>query len=181
MSPRMTEEDEKLWGLVTRTIKAMQPNRSTQIAPQAAPAKPQPPGPGPKRRAREAGPPAQQPAPQPRHVIPKEQPISREVDARTQMRLRRGQMEIEARIDLHGHSVQNAYFALRGFISEQFNRGARCVLVIHGKGSLNGEGKIRREMPHWLNEWRDMVLQHSYAKPQDGGDGASYVLLRRKR
>ncbi len=181
MTQGLTDEDTRLWSLVTRTIKGIHPNRAkTDIPP--APVKVQPPGPGPKRRAREGGPPVAAPAPQPRAVVntPKATP-GQDVDIRTQARLRRGQMEIQGKIDLHGHRVHEAYFALRDFITEQFNRDARCILVIHGKGSITGEAKIKNEMPRWLQEWPDKVLMHSRAQPKDGGDGASYVLLRRKR
>lgn len=104
-----------------------------------------------------------------------------EVDRRTLQRLQRGQMEIEATIDLHGHSVKQAEEELRSFLRQGQKRQLRCVLVIHGKGSMNGEAKIKRALPEWLSEMPDVVLSHTLAKPQHGGHGASYILLRRKR
>ena len=54
-----------------------------------------------------------------------------------------------------------------------------CVLVITGKG----RGVLREEVPRWLNEpgLRDAVLSFAYARPADGGEGALYVLLKRRR
>ena len=46
-----------------------------------------------------------------------------------------------------------------------------------------GGGIIRREFPTWLNapENRARVLGFAQAQPSDGGGGAFYVLLKRKR
>lgn len=90
-------------------------------------------------------------------------------------------MPIDATLDLHGHRLHEAYLALRDFLRGAYDRGLRCVLVIHGKGSLTGEAKIRGALPGWLAEWPDEVLSHAPAKPEHGGTGASYILLRRRR
>jgi DNA-nicking Smr family endonuclease len=106
------------------------------------------------------------------------------VDRRTAARLRRGEMEIDARIDLHGFTLQKARSRLFAFIARAQDRGLRCVLVITGKG-LRGEGGgvIRNELPHWLND-RDLrpgIVAFTEAQPRDGGSGAFYVYLRRRR
>lgn len=108
-------------------------------------------------------------------------PPAQDVDARTLQRFRRGQMDIDATIDLHGHSVKEAELVLKGFLQACFKRQERCVLVIHGKGSMTGEAKIRKSLPLWLSDMPEIVLAHAPAKPMHGGLGASYVLLRRKR
>jgi DNA-nicking Smr family endonuclease len=62
--------------------------------------------------------------------------------------------------------------------------GRRCVLVITGKGIWRSEAGILREMvPRWLNEApnRARVLAIAHAQPRHGGQGALYVLLKRKR
>lgn len=120
----------------------------------------------------------------PRMTVPffaKSGPKAQDIDTRTLARLRRGQMEIEATIDLHGHRMHEAYIALRDFVRGGYGRGLRCLLVIHGKGSLTGEAKIKNALSDWLAEWPDEVLSHAPAKPAHGGAGASYILLRRKR
>ena len=56
------------------------------------------------------------------------------LDRRTDKQLKRGQMEIEARLDLHGHNRDAAYEVLRHVVAREAERGSRCVLVITGKG-----------------------------------------------
>jgi len=116
------------------------------------------------------------------------------LDKRTANRLRRGQMRIEGRLDLHGHTQADAHRAIHAFIIESQRMGRRCVLIITGKGGLRENvdlglmpdrniGVLRRNLPRWLDESpvREMVLRLEPAKSQHGGGGAFYVLLRRKR
>ncbi len=106
------------------------------------------------------------------------------VDRRTGQKLRRGQMPVEARIDLHGMTQTEAHRALTAFVDRQWFAGKRCVMVVTGKGSgQEGGGVLRRMVPRWLNEGstRTKVLAFDYARQRDGGAGALYVLLKRKR
>ena len=120
------------------------------------------------------------------------------LDKRSAQRLKRGKVPIEGRLDLHGHRQDEAHRALNGFITGAASAGKRCVLVITGKGLRidNTEGRggspgednrqigILREMvPRWLNEEpnRSRILSFNHATPSDGGTGALYVLLKRKR
>ena len=118
-------------------------------------------------------------------------------ERRTAQRLGRGQLEPEARIDLHGHGLENARLALLHFLSSRRMQGMRLVLVITGKGAspfarhtLHGlshfhtperEGKLRREVPLWLEEaqFRIHVVGLQPAHPRHGGGGAFYVKLRK--
>ena len=104
------------------------------------------------------------------------------LDRRTAVRLRRGRLPVEARLDLHGMSQVEAHIALTGFIESAANRGRRCVLIITGKG-VRGEGVLRRSVPRWLNDerLRPYLLAIENAQPEDGGHGALYILLRRQR
>jgi DNA-nicking Smr family endonuclease len=107
------------------------------------------------------------------------------VDKRTALRLKRGQLTIERRIDLHGLTQEEAHRALVAFVHGAAEAGRRCVLVITGKGGRgDGEvGVLRAAVPEWLNgpELRRDVLAFSHAAAKDGGAGALYVLLRRRR
>ncbi|MCZ6763791.1 MAG: Smr/MutS family protein [Alphaproteobacteria bacterium] len=106
------------------------------------------------------------------------------VDRRTADRFRRGRMAIEGRLDLHGLIQDEAHDALRGFIAGATSAGQRCVIVITGKGRVSeGGGVLRREVPKWLNQagCRENILSVARAKPEHGGDGALYVLLKRRR
>ena len=103
------------------------------------------------------------------------------IEKRTRMRLSRGKIRFEGRLDLHGCDKRSAYDELKNFLWESSNCGHRSVLVITGKGRF-GEGVLRREVPAWLNSnpLRQFVRAYSNAHPKHGGAGALYILLRRK-
>ena len=105
------------------------------------------------------------------------------LDRRTQTRMRRGQIDIEARIDLHGMTQEQAHRALNAFLKGSRDADRRAVLVITGKGRGSGEGVLRDAVPRWLNEAssRQMIRAFSHAAPRDGGEGALYVLLKRRK
>jgi DNA-nicking Smr family endonuclease len=106
------------------------------------------------------------------------------IDRRTLEKLRRGQLPLEGVLDLHGLRQGEAQERLTRFLTDGYHAGRRCVLVISGKGSRNGEaGVLRRMVPRWLEmpPLSPIILSHCPAKQKDGGDGAFYVLLRRKR
>jgi len=106
------------------------------------------------------------------------------IDRRTAERLRKGAMEIDRRIDLHGMTEANAHAALDRFVRQAWRDGARVLLVITGKGSVReGGGVLRRNLPRWLatGEHAARVLRIESAQPRHGGAGAYYVLLRRQR
>lgn len=110
------------------------------------------------------------------------------LDRRQALRLRRGQLSIEARLDLHGMTQAQAHRALAGFLARSHAAGRRVVLIVTGKGTRQGAdgsptGVLRRTVPRWLAEpaLRPLVLATAAALPRDGGDGALYLLLRRSR
>ena len=75
------------------------------------------------------------------------------IDRRTAERLRRGQIAIEATIDLHGFTQDEAFVAIETFLAESVQAGRRCVLVITGKGTArDGGGVLRSAVPRWLTE-----------------------------
>ncbi len=118
------------------------------------------------------------------------------LDRRQQQKLLRGQVNIEARIDLHGESLETARMKLWRFLSSCADQGLRTVLVITGKGSseftrhtLHGRdfhhseprsGRLRNALPDWLHEpeFRSLVSGFQPAHPKHGGGGAVYIKLR---
>ncbi len=107
------------------------------------------------------------------------------MDKQSSRRLRRGQADIDARMDLHGMTRDEAGRELKAFLARAAAAGHRTVLVITGKGlaSDGGKGVLKAAVPGWLNESpnRERILGFSPAQPKDGGDGALYVRLKRKR
>ena len=106
------------------------------------------------------------------------------VDGATIERLKRGQINVEARIDLHGLDQRSAFASLMGFIETSSRAGRRAILVITGKGAVSeGGGILRRNVPGWLmaSTLGGRILTIHTAHTRHGGDGALYVLLRRKR
>ena len=106
------------------------------------------------------------------------------LDRRTGQRFKRGQLPLEARLDLHGMTQTEAHRALSSFLAVQQSAGRRCVIVVTGKGvGKEGGGVLRNAVPFWLNEApnRNRGLAFEYARQKDGGAGAIYVLLRRRR
>ncbi len=110
------------------------------------------------------------------------------IDKNTAQKFTSGNMDIEARLDLHGFTLEPAYNKLYDFINRCYERKLRCLLVITGKGTKKkwpeeSTGILREMVPKWLNEpaFRSKILSFSYAKTKDGGDGALYILLKRIR
>ena len=105
------------------------------------------------------------------------------VDARTMQRLRRGQIAVERRLDLHGMTQAQAHRAVSRALAAGQEDGVRCLLVITGKGVGAGAGVLRAMLPRWLAEPPDAgrVLAAAPARQRDGGAGAFYVLLRKSR
>jgi len=94
-------------------------------------------------------------------------------------RLRRGTYRIEAELDLHGMNSERAKVALHQFLAESIAQGLRCVRVIHGKGlrSSHQGPVLKQRVDRWLRRTKH-VLAFVSARPQHGGTGAVYVLLR---
>lgn len=94
-------------------------------------------------------------------------------------KLRKGQYNVEASLDLHGMSVEEARDAVESFLQQCIYKGMRVVLIIHGKGYHSSQSPIlKNKLNHWLREI-NFVLAFSSATPQHGSRGAMYVLLKR--
>jgi DNA-nicking Smr family endonuclease len=92
--------------------------------------------------------------------------------------LRKGRLEPEANLDLHGYRQEAAYLALQRFLMRAHGMGQRVVLIVTGKG-----GALRNMLPRWLgeSEFQNIVVGISAAHAKHGGDGAFYVALKRPR
>ena len=84
---------------------------------------------------------------------------------------------------LDGMTQAQAQDAVDRFLTDSHRARKRCVLIVHGRG-LNSPAQIP-VLKAWLRGWLGQkrigktVLAFASARPQDGGTGAVYVLLRR--
>ena len=102
------------------------------------------------------------------------------IEKATYIRIRRGAIRIDATLDLHGLSREEAYTALLRFVEAAQARGARTLLIITGKGK-GGGGTLREWLPRWLGETplRGRIIAYDSAGPRHGGAGAWYIRIRR--
>ncbi|HWA03508.1 MAG TPA: Smr/MutS family protein [Rhizomicrobium sp.] len=119
------------------------------------------------------------------------------LDGNTAARLRRGEIDPDRRIDLHGKTEAAAHRALLGFLRQAQRSGARLALVITGKGAgepdpyepfdleraSRARGVLKAMVPRWLKEpeFAALIADHRAAHRRHGGTGAFYVYLRKKR
>jgi len=170
-SKNLSEEDRVLWSLVARTATPLE-GRAPPILPEAVEAPSQP---APEAPSAASYVPA---------AKPKTPSVSHVLDRPTLDKLAKGRMPIEARVDLHGMTQDEAYSLLYSFLHRAHAGGLRYVMVITGKGSSSGgDGVLRRSVPAWLSTpaFRPLVSSHDHAARHHGGAGALYVRLRRVR
>ncbi len=107
------------------------------------------------------------------------------LDPRILRRLRRGEFAYRAMIDLHGMSAPAARVEVERFITSALAAGHREVLIVHGRGhnSKDNVPVLKERLKTWLARGRigRGILAFTSARPADGGAGALYVLLRRRR
>ncbi len=93
--------------------------------------------------------------------------------------LRQGKYEIQSRLDLHRHTVEQARQALWSFVEDCQKHGVRCALVTHGKGEGREQpARLKSCVNHWLRQF-DQVLAYHSAQKQHGGVGSTYVLIKK--
>ena len=109
--------------------------------------------------------------------------------------LKRGKINIDRRIDLHGYGLVEAHEKFISEVKKNYNKNKRCLLIITGKGvhkKIQNEqdtnpklfyGKIKNSIINWINEddLKKYILTHQDAGFEHGGDGALFVYLRKKK
>lgn len=103
------------------------------------------------------------------------------VGRRTMRKLQRGGFSVQAEIDLHGMTLDEARPRLADFIEFSVSQGKYCVRVVHGKGLGSGERGpvLKNAVNRWLRRWGS-VLAFVSTRQVDGGTGAIYVLLQKQ-
>lgn len=147
---KLSPEDRKIWELVTKDV--------TPLDQPSAPASP--------------------------YIIPAIKPQNEILDSiiafdKPKKSKSKNAGRYQATLDLHGMTRDEAYKALETFLCTQKIKGAKCVLIITGKGHGKGLGigVLKRIVPHWIEASK--IAKYSLpAAPKDGGDGALYVYLK---
>lgn len=187
MKPRkakqLSAEDRELWD---RIRKSVTPLKGTPLFEHHLPETALLPGDAEGAPVPKAGPLAKLPPKEP-FLPPYRPPVSAparkglaQLDDHTVRRLKKGRLEIEARIDLHGLTQNDAHHALYRFLENAQSMDMRIVLVITGKGR-SGDGVLRRTVPMWLGEplFHRLVGGYRQSHVSHGGEGAIYVRIRR--
>lgn len=94
-------------------------------------------------------------------------------------KLRRGQLTLEATLDLHGLTVLEAENRLYQFLLDCQAQHKRYICIIHGKGAnaKTHYPRLKNKVNNWLQQLPEVLAFHS-AQPKDGGTGAVYVILK---
>ncbi len=164
---RLSQAEAELWMTVTADVR-----------PSRARAKKLPPPPAPV----EARSPPASSVVSDRPPAPKSPPRPIDIDPRTFTKIKRGRLEVDAKLDLHGMRQAEAQRSLTAFLRRCQANGARIAIIVTGKGLTRDEGGVlRRVVPMWLEapNLRDVVVGFGEAARHHGGEGALYVRIRR--
>lgn len=174
----LTEEERALWRRVAKGVRPRRPVAEETSVRSPEPAKPQPGAHPAKARKSDDGPRLSQRSAGERAVPKAPAPPA---DRGAEKRVRRGKLEIDAKLDLHGYTQDGAYQALATFLQSAQRRGALVALVVTGVGRT-GEGVLRKRLPDWLaaRELKPLVSGYAQAHRAHGGAGAFYVFVKRR-
>ncbi len=157
----LTAEEAKLWSKVAASVRARRMPPPTDSVEVEAPIR----------------------APVSRDVVKPAKPAKPAIppqNRRNEKNVRRGKLEVDASLDLHGKTQDGARAALKRFLHGAQRRGYRVIVVITGVGR-GGEGVLKRRLPDWLSDpdIAPMISGYAPAHRAHGGAGAFYVFIKR--
>ncbi|MCB5162068.1 DNA endonuclease SmrA [Marinomonas algarum] len=97
-------------------------------------------------------------------------------------RLRQGKYGIEARLDLHRHTVAQAREQVYQFADDCMRNDIRVAILVHGKGERTPDPDNRAMLKSYVNKWLrdlDQVMAFHTAQRYHGGLGAVYILFKK--
>lgn len=93
--------------------------------------------------------------------------------------LRMGKYGIEARLDLHRMTIEEARVVVYQFVRDCMANDIRCALITHGKGEGRANPAVlKSHVAYWLPQIKEVLAFHS-AQKHHGGTGATYLLLKK--
>lgn len=106
-------------------------------------------------------------------------------------RITNGTLTPEMSVDLHGHTLETAHRRLNQTLAAAVASGVRVLLVVTGNPrpaptdvhGVRTRGAIRAEIGDWLalSGYADAIASVRTAHPRHGGQGALYIILRRRK
>ena len=156
---RLTPSERQIWQRVARTVAPRQPGRAK-----------------PRHAPEDFANMIRLPPPETRRHAPPETELALNHDKKT----RRGRIHIDAQIDLHDKTREQAYPLLAATLKRAHSRKLKCVLVITGKGARL-DGVLRGAFSGWINspDIRPFIATYAQAHIKHGGSGAWYVFLKK--
>lgn len=184
--PPLPQKDSELWQEVTKTVKPLKARGEGAQLP-------------PRRMIRRLD--EERPLPADWHLgtIPDPTP---HLDRKTKRKLTKGIQDVDRSIDLHGLNQDQAFGLLKSAVEGAVRRGDKTLLIVTGKGGARFSqtgldtpvayrtreefdqfgGVLKRMVPIWLNgpDLKPFIQSYGPAAKEHGGEGALYVLLRRR-
>ena len=114
--------------------------------------------------------------------------LAKNIDKNLIKKLRRSQIKVDAKIDLHGMKYTESRMKVLSFINTCYLKRRRLLLIITGKGKRfnvndgwKGQGILKSSLPSWLSnvEFEKKILWFCEAPSNHGGEGAYVVYLRK--
>lgn len=170
----LSPDEEDLWRKVTRTVRPLARRDELVPYPRSSPA----------NAGAYSAPPTLRSGPRRSSGtnVEKPRPLA---DRSPEKRVRRGKLDVGAKLDLHGFTQDEARAALTRFLLHARADGVRVALVVTGKGGRlrSGEtapGVLKQRLPEWLAaaDLRPLVAGYAEAHQRHGGGGAYYVFVR---
>lgn len=111
--------------------------------------------------------------------IPEEEEL-RPLGGNRLRQLKKGIVQLDRQLDLHGLTREEAIASLGPFLHAARNAGEKGVLVITGKGNHSLEGPVLQQVvAAWLrDQGRELITEYAPAPAEMGGSGAFVIFLR---
>ena len=97
-------------------------------------------------------------------------------------------------IDLHGYTLEEANKSIQDFINKSYEDNINKLIVVTGKGLHSNNEKdpyvskkfsiLKYSVPEFINKNKELIRKISEitnAKIEDGGEGAFYIYLKKKK